>query len=97
MMGGAGMIQALGGRLLKADGREIGRGGAALVELERIDLCGLDPRLATVRILVACDVDNPLCGAKGASAIFGPKKGQPRRWYSASMRRWPTMGALSKC
>ena len=73
--GGAGMIQALGGRLLKADGREIGRGGAALVELERIDLCGLDPRLATVRILVACDVDNPLCGAKGASAIFGPQKG----------------------
>ena len=73
--GGAGMIQALGGRLLKADGREIGRGGAALVELERIDLCGLDPRLATVRILVACDVDNPLCGAQGASAIFGPQKG----------------------
>ena len=73
--GGAGMIQALGGRLLKADGREIGRGGAALVELERIDLCGLDPRLARVRILVACDVDNPLCGAQGASAIFGPQKG----------------------
>lgn len=69
------MIQALGGRLQKADGREIGRGGAALGELERIDLCGLDPRLATVRIRVACDVDNPLCGPKGASAVFGPQKG----------------------
>lgn len=73
--GGAGMIQALGGRLLKADGREIGRGGAALGELERIDLSRLDPRLASVRILVACDVDNPLCGVQGASAIFGPQKG----------------------
>lgn len=73
--GGAGMIQALGGRLLKADGCEIGRGGAALGELEQIDLCGLDPRLAKVRIRVACDVDNPLCGPKGASAVFGPQKG----------------------
>ncbi|MGL4206919.1 MAG: glycerate kinase [Aeromonadaceae bacterium] len=73
--GGAGMIQALGGRLLKADGRELGRGGGALGELARLDLCRLDPRLAKVKILVACDVDNPLCGPKGASAIFGPQKG----------------------
>ena len=73
--GGAGMLQALGGRLLKADGSELGRGGAALGELARLDLCGLDPRLAKVKILVACDVDNPLCGPKGASAVFGPQKG----------------------
>ncbi|MCG0240050.1 MAG: glycerate kinase [Firmicutes bacterium] len=73
--GGAGMVQALGGRLLKADGTEIGFGGAALLELDRIDLSGLDPRLQDVEILVACDVDNPLCGPRGASAVYGPQKG----------------------
>ncbi|MGL5287771.1 MAG: glycerate kinase [Aeromonas sp.] len=72
---GAGMIQALGGRLDKADGTPIGAGGGALAELANIDLSGLDPRLATLQIEVACDVNNPLCGPKGASAIFGPQKG----------------------
>ncbi|HEY3365785.1 MAG TPA: glycerate kinase [Symbiobacteriaceae bacterium] len=73
--GGAGLIQALGGKLLKADGTPIGFGGAALLDLDRIDLSGLDPRLAQVELLVACDVDNPLCGPRGASAIYGPQKG----------------------
>jgi glycerate kinase len=73
--GGAGMVQALGGRLLDRDGRDIGPGGGALVDLQAIDLSELDPRLKSVRIDVACDVDNPLTGAKGASAIFGPQKG----------------------
>ncbi|SIR60203.1 glycerate kinase [Aeromonas sp. RU39B] len=72
---GAGMIQALGGRLDKADGTPIGAGGGALAELANINLSGLDPRLATLQIEVACDVNNPLCGPKGASAIFGPQKG----------------------
>jgi glycerate kinase len=72
---GAGMIQALGGRLDKADGTPIGAGGGALAELANIDLSGLDPRLAMLQIEVACDVNNPLCGPKGASAIFGPQKG----------------------
>src|SRR5690606_41016442 len=50
-------------------------GGAALTALQRIELDGLDPRLADVEILVAADVDNPLCGPRGASHVFGPQKG----------------------
>lgn len=73
--GGAGMIQALGGKLLKRDGTPIAPGGAGLAELATIDLSGLDSRLAKITIEVACDVDNPLCGPKGASAVFGPQKG----------------------
>ncbi|HEY8346139.1 MAG TPA: glycerate kinase [Symbiobacteriaceae bacterium] len=73
--GGAGMVQALGGKLLKADGTPVGFGGAALLELDRIDLTGLDPRLKAVELLVACDVDNPLTGPRGASAVYGPQKG----------------------
>ncbi|MBT1446576.1 glycerate kinase [Shewanella sp. JM162201] len=73
--GGAGMITALGGKLLKADGSPIALGGGGLAELSKIDLSGLDPRLAGLTIEVACDVNNPLCGPKGASAVFGPQKG----------------------
>lgn len=73
--GGAGMIQALGGRLLREDGSPIPWGGAGLLELARIDLSGLDPRLEQVRLQVACDVDNPLCGPKGAAYVYGPQKG----------------------
>ncbi|OXB93251.1 glycerate kinase [Parageobacillus galactosidasius] len=73
--GGAGMIQVLGGRLLDRHGKEIGPGGGSLSELADIDLSGLDQRLKHVKIEVACDVDNPLTGPKGASAIFGPQKG----------------------
>jgi glycerate kinase len=73
--GGAGMAQALGARLLKADGSEIGRGGAALMSLDRIDVSGVDPRIARTTIWAASDVTNPLCGPEGASAIYGPQKG----------------------
>lgn len=73
--GGAGMAQALGARLTKNQGEEIGWGGGALSELVRIDVSGMDPRLSKVQIVVACDVNNPLLGDKGASAIFGPQKG----------------------
>jgi glycerate 2-kinase len=73
--GGAGMIQALGGRLLDEAGKDIGDGGGALAQLAVIDLAGLDNRLKDVRVEVACDVDNPLTGPRGASAIFGPQKG----------------------
>lgn len=72
---GAGLIQALGVRLLDAEGRDLAPGGAALKELHRIDTAGVDPRLAQVRFELAVDVDNPLCGERGASAIFGPQKG----------------------
>lgn len=73
--GGGGFIRALGAKFLDSSGAELPPGGSALARLDRIDLSGLDPRLAKVEILVACDVDNPLCGPRGASAIFGPQKG----------------------
>lgn len=72
---GAGMLQALGAALLDGAGRPLGRGGGALGELARIAVDGLDPRLAACRIEVACDVNNPLTGERGASAVFGPQKG----------------------
>ena len=73
--GGAGMLQALGVRLLDADGVDIGPGGGALACLARIDAAGLDPRIGDSTFHVACDVSNPLTGPRGASAIFGPQKG----------------------
>ncbi|HBB6758020.1 TPA: glycerate kinase [Citrobacter amalonaticus] len=73
--GGAGMVQALGAKLLDARQNEIGKGGAALDALTRIDISQLDPRLAACRIEVACDVTNRLTGKEGASAVFGPQKG----------------------
>lgn len=73
--GGIGMAQALGAKLLDHKGNELGYGGGALAQLERIDLSNLDPRLTNVELEVACDVDNPLCGPTGASNVFGPQKG----------------------
>lgn len=72
---GSGMLRALGLRLLDADGQPLEEGGLALAKLARIDASDLDPRLAEVQVEVAADVDNPLCGPHGASAIFGPQKG----------------------
>ena len=73
--GGAGFAQALGFRLLDDAGRELPGGGGSLDRLARIDDSGRDRRIADVRIQVACDVDNPLCGRRGASSVFGPQKG----------------------
>jgi len=73
--GGAGMARALGVRFVDAMGKELPDGGAALAGLASIDLDGLDPRLQETQLTVACDVDNPLCGPRGASAVFGPQKG----------------------
>jgi len=72
---GAGALQALGVRLLDAQGQTLQPGGLALAQLARIDLSEMDPRLASVRFEIAADVNNPLCGLHGASAIFGPQKG----------------------
>jgi glycerate 2-kinase len=72
---GAGALQALGVRLLDAQGQTLKPGGLALAQLAQIDLSGMDPRLANVRFEIAADVNNPLCGPHGASAIFGPQKG----------------------
>jgi glycerate kinase len=73
--GGVGMASALGGRFLDATGRPIADGGEALVSLARIDLSAMHPGLARVQVTGACDVDNPLTGPSGASAVYGPQKG----------------------
>lgn len=73
--GGAGMAQALGARFLDAEGKELPPGGAALARLEHIDVSRLDPRLEGFEVTLASDVNNPLCGPRGASAIYGPQKG----------------------
>ncbi|MFH6564755.1 glycerate kinase [Pseudomonas kulmbachensis] len=72
---GAGALQALGLGLFDDQGNSLARGGLALAGVVRIDLTGLDPRLTEVRFEIAADVNNPLCGEHGASAIFGPQKG----------------------
>ena len=72
---GAGALQALGLGLFDAQGNSLPRGGLALARVARIELASLDPRLAEVRFEIAADVNNPLCGEHGASAIFGPQKG----------------------
>ncbi|MGK5500092.1 glycerate kinase [Streptomyces sp. URMC 125] len=73
--GGAGMLTALGARLLDAGGAPVGPGGGALRNLAAADLTGLDPRLARTEIVLASDVDNPLTGPAGAAAVYGPQKG----------------------
>jgi glycerate kinase len=73
--GGAGMAQALGARLLDAQGRDLAFGGAALAGLERIEADRMDARLQRCSFEVASDVTNPLCGPTGASAVYGPQKG----------------------
>lgn len=73
--GGAGMAQALGVKLLYEQGQELEPGGGNLGKLSKVDKIELDPRLSSVKVLVASDVTNPLTGPNGASAIFGPQKG----------------------
>jgi glycerate kinase len=73
--GGAGMVQALGGKLLTADGRDIGYGAAGLLALDAIDLTGLDPRLAAIDIDVTVNWHNALLGPGGVSRVYGPQKG----------------------
>jgi len=73
--GGAGMAQALGAQLLDAAGRQVPPGGAGLAQLHRIEVADFDARLADTEVVVASDVDNPLCGPRGAAAVYGPQKG----------------------
>lgn len=76
--GGAGMLQALGVRLLDENGYSIARGGGALADLRRIDVSNMDPRLRNLEIVVACDVNSTLTGPTGAAMMFGPQKGATR-------------------
>lgn len=73
--GGAGMAQALGFRLLDADGRDLERGGAALARLVKIDGSKVDAEWRGIAVQVAVDVTNPLCGPEGATRVYGPQKG----------------------
>jgi glycerate kinase len=73
--GGAGMVQALGVKLLDREEKEVGFGGGELKKIVKIDISCMDNRLSDIKILVASDVNNPLCGPQGASRIYGPQKG----------------------
>lgn len=89
--GGAGLLQALGARLLDQNGGDLPRGGAALCHLASVDLSGLDPRLQGCHFTLATDVDNPLLGVTGAAAVFAPQKGADRsdvEVLEAGLNRW---------
>lgn len=89
--GGAGMLQALGVRILDAEDHEIGPGGAALRDAVRIDLGGLRPAARTAHFRLACDVDNPLLGPRGATAVYAPQKGATAEHLvvlEEAMARW---------
>ncbi len=77
--GGAGVLRGLGARILDARGDDVPDGGGALGRATTLDLTGLHPSLRPgadrAELLVACDVDNPLTGARGAAAVYGPQKG----------------------
>ncbi len=89
--GGAGALQALGARVLDVDGNEVGYGGAALADVDRLDLSGLDPRLAGVEVLVAANPHNLLAGPRGVARVFGPQKGATPAQVDqldAALQRW---------
>lgn len=77
--GGSGMLQALGCHFYKKDGTEICPGAEEIEEIARVDIGGMDRRLEECRFEIACDVTYPLCGERGASAVFAPQKGADAR------------------
>jgi glycerate kinase len=92
--GGAGMLSALGARLLDADGRDLPPGGGALQGLDRVDLAGLHAGLAQTEIVLATDVDNPLLGDAGAACVYAAQKGaspEEVRQLEDALRRWSTV------
>ena len=89
--GGAGLVTALGGRVLDEAGHDVPPGGAALARARRLDLSGLHPGLAQAEVVVASDVDNPLLGLQGAAAVYGPQKGASPDdvvALDAALRQW---------
>jgi len=89
--GGSGLLRALGLRLLDGDGADLPDGGTALARLDRADGSGLDPRISAIRLVVASDVTNPLCGLRGAAATYGPQKGADQaavEELDAALVRW---------
>ncbi len=89
--GGAGLLSALGARVLDADGHDLPDGGASLSRVARLDLSGLDRRLAGIRLVLAADVDSPLLGPAGAATVFAPQKGATPEEVAvleAALTRW---------
>jgi glycerate kinase len=89
--GGAGMLQALGARVLGPRGEPLGRGGGALGDVTGLDLSGLDPAAGAAQVTLAVDVQNPLTGPDGAAAVFGPQKGASPEQVARlddALRRW---------
>ncbi|MBU2862396.1 glycerate kinase [Reinekea forsetii] len=79
---GLGMLMALGAKFFDKQGDALKRGGASLSKLASIDTTNLHPKIKNVSWQIACDVDNPLVGPNGASAIFGPQKGATSKQVS---------------
>jgi len=73
--GGMGMAAALGVKFLDAAGNSVGTGGGSLSDVARIEMSDLDERIRETKIMVACDVTNPLTGPDGAAHVYGPQKG----------------------
>jgi glycerate kinase len=96
--GGAGLLQALGARVLDASGADLARGGAGLRDVARLDLAGLHPALRQAVLTVAADVDSPLLGPHGAAEVFGPQKGASPTQVSelaSGLRRWAAVVAAA--
>ena len=96
--GGAGLVAALGARLLDRRGHDLPDGGGALSEIDRLELGDLDPRLGDVTVVVASDVTNPLLGPRGAAAVYGPQKGAARPdvvALEAALTRWAEVVAAA--
>jgi len=91
--GGIGMLQALGFGMLDEHGDPVPFGATGLEKLRRITTDGALEALAECEIMVACDVDNPLCGESGCSAVFAPQKGASAQEI-AQMDAW--MGAYAR-
>lgn len=95
--GGAGMLVALGVRLLDSEGSELPAGGAGLEHIDRVDLSGLHPAVGGAEFVLASDVDNPLLGPTGAAAVYGPQKGATPNDVARldeSLQRWS--GSLAR-
>ncbi len=93
---GTGMARVLGFRFLDTDGKELEPGGGSLGRLASIDADGRDPLLSGVEFEIACDVDNPLTGPKGASRVFGPQKGATPEMVVALDRNLANFAAVAR-
>jgi glycerate 2-kinase len=96
--GGAGVLQALGARVLDLRGAELVRGGAALRDVAALDLAGLHPALRAASVILATDVVNPLTGPDGAAEVYGPQKGATPAQISeldSGLRRWAAVVAAA--